>query len=247
MFQSLGNRLADEYANDGAALHGDFAAFRCWWRRSSRVRAQCEQTSNDPAQCPALVLAHCSRGSTASTAWWMGLGGRAQGRCSGRTLGLGRASSQTRPQLPIFTPQLRPAIAKFRKSVWQFFSHGASDPANSLRPALRRDPADEFHAKIRAKITHSKCWWGLSDEICLLSTRPDVHWVRPCSKAASAARWLYLTGRGRPWTGPSAESKPLVHCFGVVSFATSQPPLGLRAASWASLQRNRSHLAKGKE
>ena len=32
MFQSLGNRLADEYANDGAALHGDFAAFRCWWR-----------------------------------------------------------------------------------------------------------------------------------------------------------------------------------------------------------------------
>ena len=91
-----------------------------------------------------------------------GLAGARQGRGSGRTLGLGRASSQTRPQLPIFTPRLRPAIAKFRKIFHLKVRHAHHDPADTLRPALRRDPADEYTAKIRGRYTDSSISGGYS-------------------------------------------------------------------------------------
>ena len=46
MFQSLGNRLADEYANDGAAFHGDFAAFCRWWREYAELAEAVEEVKH---------------------------------------------------------------------------------------------------------------------------------------------------------------------------------------------------------
>ena len=93
--------------------------------------------------------------------------------------------------LPIFTPQLRPAIAKFRKMVYLKVRYAHHDPADTLRPVLRRDPADEFHGKIRAKITHSSVGGGYPRYAeapprrapeALAGTSPAYR-SRPCSAA----------------------------------------------------------------